>query len=67
VQYTRAYKRREEETYVNNSLDLPENSRNGLADERDGLEQTGLADEDIEQHLMDADKLFLPVSYIHLK
>ena len=50
-------------TYVDNALDLAEDSGDRLADERNSLEETGLADEDVEQNLVDTDKLFLIVSH----
>ena len=58
------YKRRK--TYINDLLDLPEYSRNGRTDERDSTEQTGLANEDVEQRLMNSDKLFLVVSNMYI-
>jgi hypothetical protein len=51
-------------TYVYYVLNLPEYSGDGLADKRNGRKQTGLANQDVEQSLVDADKLFLIVSYM---
>jgi hypothetical protein len=54
-------------TYVYYVLNLPEYRGDGLADERNSRKQTGLANEDVEQGLVDADKLFLIVSYVRFR
>lgn len=41
-------------TYIDDILNLTEHSSDGLADERDSLEEAGLADEDVEEGLVDA-------------
>jgi len=51
-------------TYINDLFDLSEYGRNWLTDERNSLEQTSLANEDVEERLVNTDKLFLCVSYI---
>jgi hypothetical protein len=54
-------------TYVYYVLNLPKYSGDGLADERNSRKQPGLANEDVEQGLVDADKLFLIVSYVRFR
>jgi len=51
-------------TYVHDLLDLPEYGGDWLTDERNSLEQTSLANEDVEERLVNTDKLFLCVSFI---
>jgi len=53
-------------TYINDILDLSEYGRDWLTNERNSLEQTSLANEDVEERLVNTDKLFLCVSYIHI-
>ena len=43
--------------YVNDVLDLAQHSSDGLADEGNGLEQTSLADQNVEESLVNADEL----------
>lgn len=44
-------------SYVNNTLDLPENSSYWLSNERNGAEQTRFTNEDVQKCLVYADKL----------
>jgi hypothetical protein len=44
---------------VDDALDLAEDSGDGLTDDRHSVEQTGFADEDVEQNLVDTDELEL--------
>ena len=44
-------------TYINNSFNLAQNCSNRLAYEWNSLEETGLADQDVEQDLVNADEL----------
>jgi hypothetical protein len=44
-------------TYVNNILDLAEDSGDGCTDEGHSVEETGLSNEDVEKSLMHADEL----------
>jgi hypothetical protein len=48
---------RARETYVDNALDLAEHGSDGLTDEGNGGEQSGFADQDVEEGLVDTDKL----------
>ena len=45
------------QTYVDYVLDLSEDLCNGLSDDRNGGEKAGLANEDVQEGLMNADKL----------
>lgn len=49
-------------TYVNDGLKLTKNSSDGLSNEGNGVEEACLSDQDVEKHLMDADKLAEGVS-----
>lgn len=44
-------------TYIDDVLNLAENSGNRLTDEGDSVEEAGLANEDVEESLVDADEL----------
>jgi hypothetical protein len=44
-------------TDIDDFLDLAKDSGDGLADDGDGVEEASLADEDVEEGLVDADKL----------
>jgi hypothetical protein len=44
-------------TDINDVLNLAENSSNRRANDGNGVEEAGLADEDVEKNLVDADKL----------
>jgi hypothetical protein len=44
-------------TDIDDVLDLTKDSGDGLADDGDGVEETGLADEDVEEGLVNADEL----------
>lgn len=43
-------------THINNGLDSSENSSDGLSDDGDGAEEPSLANQDIEEDLVDADE-----------
>lgn len=45
-------------TYVDNVLKLPENSSNRLTNDGNSGEKSSLSNEDVEEGLVDADKLF---------
>lgn len=44
-------------THIDDVLNLPQYSGDGLADERDCAEQSSLADQDVQKSLVDADEL----------
>jgi hypothetical protein len=44
-------------TDIDDVLDLAKDSGDGLADDGDGVEEASLADEDVEEGLVNADKL----------
>lgn len=46
-----------ESTYINDSFDLAKYSSNRLANEGDGLEEPGFADQDVEKRLVDTNEL----------
>jgi hypothetical protein len=46
-----------QETYVDNALDLTEHGSKRLPDEGNGREQSGLADQDVEEGLVNTDEL----------
>jgi hypothetical protein len=47
----------EEATYIDDLLNLAEDSSNGLANDGNSLEQASLADEDVEKGLVDTNEL----------
>lgn len=47
----------DDRTHVNDALDGAENGGNGLANKGDRAEDTGLANQDVEELLVDLDEL----------
>lgn len=46
-----------EKAHINNRLELAKDGGNWLSNDGDGLEEASLSDQDVEKHLVDADKL----------
>lgn len=57
-------------TYVNDTLNLAQDGRDRLANERDNVKETDFADQDVEKNLVDFDKLLggwlAPVADVYL-
>lgn len=52
-------------TYVDNVLELSEDSCDRLANDGDSFKESSLADEDVQENLVDADKLFFLLVSVH--